>query len=64
MTPVNQDDKCGRCKEPRRKHWALTFCNGIQQSGEVLVCPTAVFQEPEGLDDENLRTWKKGGTKR
>lgn len=48
---------CRQCERPRNEHWSVSFCNGVQQSGEVLVCPTAIFQEPEGIDDENLRTW-------
>ena len=43
---MSEKGKCERCGYPMRKHWSVTFCNGVQQSGEVLVCPTAVYLAP------------------
>lgn len=38
-----QERTCARCGYGMDSHWCLNFCNGVQGSGEVLVCPTAVF---------------------
>lgn len=35
---------CARCDRPMRDHYSLTFTDGVVVSGEVLVCPTAVYQ--------------------
>ncbi len=44
-------DLCQRCGHPRRKHWSLNFSDGQQVSGEVLVCPTAIFQSKTEVAD-------------
>jgi hypothetical protein len=41
VTPV----RCARCGHLKGDHWALNYSNGNLMSGEVLVCPTAVFSE-------------------
>ena len=47
MTPrlkIETPDLCARCGHPKESHWVLNHANGPYVSGDVLICPTAVYR--------------------
>jgi hypothetical protein len=43
---VIKSPKCVRCGHMRHQHMSLNFADGPHVSGEVLVCPTAIYAKP------------------